>query len=386
MILSEQQAMIRDVARAFAQERLAPDAAEWDRSHYFPKSELHEMGKLGFLGIMVPEEWGGAGADAVTMAAILEELAAGDAGTSTIVSGHNSVACMPIAQFGTTEQKEQFLRPLARGKWIGGFALTEAHGGSDAGALNTRAVRQGDNYVLTGMKQFITSGKHADIIIAFAKTQPELGPKGISAFIVPTNTPGYKVVRVESKMGQHSSDTCQIAFEDMVLPAESLLGAEGQGYRIALANLESGRIGIAAQAIGIARAAYDVAVHYAKERNVFGKPIIDHQAVGFRIARMASRIEAARQLVLHSAALKDAGKDCLMEACMAKLEASETAERVCSDAMQTLAGYGYLTDYPAERLYRDARVTKIYEGTNDIQHLVILRELQKRASRRELHS
>lgn len=378
MILNEQQAMIRDMARAFAQERLAPHAAEWDKSHYFPKAELHEMGKLGFLGIMVPEEWGGAGADAVSMAAILEELAAGDAGTSTIVSGHNSVACMPIAQFGTQEQKEKFLRPLAAGEWFGGFALTEAHGGSDAGALSAKAIRKGDNYVLSGVKQFITTGKHADIIIAFAKTQPELGSKGISAFIVPTRTPGYKVVRVESKMGQHTSDTCQIAFEDLVLPSNLLLGQEGQGYRIALANLESGRIGIAAQALGIARAAYELAVRYAKERSVFGKAIIDHQAVGFRIARMASKIEAARQLVLHSAALKDAGLPCLMEACMAKLEASETAEQVCSDTIQTLGGYGYLSDYPAERLYRDARITKIYEGTNDIQHLVILRELQKR--------
>ena len=378
MILNEQQAMIRDMARAFAQERLAPHAAEWDKSHYFPKAELHEMGKLGFLGIMVPEEWGGAGADAVSMAAILEELAAGDAGTSTIVSGHNSVACMPIAQFGTQEQKEKFLRPLAAGEWFGGFALTEAHGGSDAGALSAKAIRKGDNYVLSGVKQFITTGKHADIIIAFAKTQPELGSKGISAFIVPTRTPGYEVVRVESKMGQHTSDTCQIAFEDLVLPSNLLLGQEGQGYRIALANLESGRIGIAAQALGIARAAYELAVRYAKERSVFGKAIIDHQAVGFRIARMASKIEAARQLVLHSAALKDAGLPCLMEACMAKLEASETAEQVCSDTIQTLGGYGYLSDYPAERLYRDARITKIYEGTNDIQHLVILRELQKR--------
>jgi len=381
MILTEQQSMIRDMAHAFAQENLAPKAAEWDRSHYFPRAELQAMGKLGFLGITVPEEWGGAGADAMSMAAILEELAAGDAGTSTIVSGHNSVACMPIAQFGTSAQKERFLRPLARGEWLGGFALTEAHGGSDAGALTTKAVRRGDQYVLSGVKQFITTGKNADVIIAFAKTQPDLGPKGISAFIVPTNTPGYTVVREESKMGQHSSDTCQIAFEDMALPANHLLGAEGQGYRIALANLESGRIGIAAQAVGIARAAYEVAVAYAKERKVFGKAIVDHQAVGFRIARMASRIEAARQLVLHSAALKDAGKDCLMEACMAKLEASETAEQVCSDTMQTLAGYGYLTDYPAERLYRDARVTKIYEGTNDIQHIVILRELQKRSLR-----
>ncbi len=380
MILNDQQTMIRDMARAFAQDKLAPKAADWDKSHYFPKAELHEMGKLGFLGITVPEEWGGAGADAVSMAAILEEIAAGDAGTSTVVSGHNSVACMPIAQFGTPLQKERFLRPLARGEWLGGFALTEAHGGSEAGALNTKALRQGDHYVLNGMKQFITTGKHADVIIAFAKTQPERGSKGISAFIVPTGTPGYKVVRVESKMGQHSSDTCQIAFEDMILPADLLLGKEGEGYRIALANLEIGRIGIAAQAVGIARAAYEVAIQYAKERNVFGKPIIEHQAVGFRIARMASRIEAARQLVYHSAALKDAGKPCLMEACMAKLEASETAEQVCSDTIQTLAGYGYLTDFPAERLYRDARVTKIYEGTNDIQHLVILRELQKRAT------
>jgi len=381
MILNESQMMIRDMARAFAQEKLAPNAAEWDRTHYFPKAELKEMGKLGFLGITVPEEWGGAGADAVSMAAILEELAAGDAGISTVVSGHNSVACMPIAQFGSNEQKERFLRPLAGGEWIGGFALTEAHGGSDAGSLSTKAVRKGDHYVLNGVKQFITTGKNADVIIAFAKTQPELGPKGISAFIVPTDTSGYKVVRVESKMGQHSSDTCQIAFEDMALPATFLLGQEGQGYRIALANLESGRIGIAAQAVGIARAAYEFAVQYARERHVFGKAIIDHQAVGFRIARMASRIEAARQLVLHSASLKDAGKPCLMEACMAKLEASEAAERVCSDAIQTLAGYGYLTDYPVERLYRDARVTKIYEGTNDVQHLVILRELQRRLPR-----
>jgi len=380
MILNEQQAMIRDVARAFAQEKLRPKAAEWDKSHHFPRTELCEMGKLGFLGIMVPEEWGGVGADAVSMAAILEELAAGDAGTSTIVSGHNSVACMPICQFGTDEQKEQFLRPLARGEWLGGFALTEAHGGSDAGALNATAIRKENHYVLNGMKQFITTGKHADVIVAFAKTQPELGSKGISAFIVPTKTPGYNVVRVESKMGQHSSDTCQIAFENMALPVNSLLGKEGQGYKIALANLESGRIGIAAQAVGIARAAYEVAVQYAKERNVFGKAIIDHQAVGFRIARMASRIEAARQLVHHAAALKDAGMPCLMEACMAKLEASEAAEKVCSDAIQTLAGYGYLTDYPVERLYRDARVTKIYEGTNDVQHLVILRELQRRTA------
>lgn len=378
MLLTEQQEMIQTMARRFAQERLAPNAAEWDRTKYFPKAELHDMGKLGFLGITVPEEWDGAGADVVSMACVLEELAAGEGATSTIVSGHNSVACMPIAQFGTAAQKEQFLKPMARGEWIGAFALTEAHGGSDAGELTTRAVKSGNRYVLNGSKQFITTGKNGDICIVFAKTQPERGSKGISAFIVPTATPGYKVVRVESKMGQRASDTCQIAFEDMEIPAENLLGQEGEGYKIALANLECGRIGIASQAVGIARSAYEVAVRYAKERKVFGKAIIEHQAVGFRLARMASRIESARQLTLHSATLKDVGKPCLMEACMAKLEATETAELVCSDAIQTLGGYGYLSDFPVERMARDARVTKIYEGTNDIQHLVILRELQRR--------
>lgn len=378
MLLTEQQQMIRDMARSFARERLVPHAAEWDKTHYFPKAELHEMGKLGFLGVTVPEEWDGAGADAVSMACVLEELAAGEAATSTIVSGHNSVACMPISQFGTPEQKERFLKPMARGEWIGAFALTEAHGGSDAGALTTRAVKSGNRYVINGSKQFITTGQNGDICIVFAKTDPERGSKGISAFIVPIATPGYKVIRVESKMGQRASDTCQIAFEDMEIPAENLLGQEGEGYRIALANLESGRIGIAAQAVGIARSAYEVAVAYAQERRVFGKPIIDHQAAGFRIARMASRIESARQLVLHAAVLKDNGWPCLMEACMAKLEASEIAEFVCSEAIQTLGGYGYLSDFPVERMYRDARVTRIYEGTNDIQHLVILRELQRR--------
>ena len=377
MVLNEQQAMIRDVARDFARERLAPHGAEWDRTGYFPRAELTEMGRLGFLGVNVPEEWGGVGADAVTMACMLEEIAAGDAATATIVSGHNSVGCMPLARFGTSGQKERFLRPMARGEWLGAFALTEAHGGSDAGALQTRAVRSDRGYVLNGAKQFITTGKNGDVCLVFAKTQPDRGAKGISAFIVPVKTPGYVVVRVESKMGQRASDTAQIAFEDMEIPADHLLGHEGEGYRIALSNLEGGRIGIAAQAIGVARAALDIALDYAREREVFGKPIIEHQAVGFRLARMASKLEAARQLVLHAAALKDAGQPCLMEACMAKLEASETAEQVCSDAIQTLGGYGYLTDYGVERLYRDARVTKVYEGSNDIQHLVILRELRR---------
>lgn len=382
MILNEQQVMIRDTARQFARERLAPHAARWDRECHFPKAELREMGRLGLLGMTVPEAWGGAGADHVALALAIEEIAAGDAATSTVMSGHNSVGCMPLVNFGTEDQKQRYLRPMARGQMLSAFALTEAHGGSDAGALSTRAVRKGDHYLLDGAKQFITSGKSADVAIVFARTDGAEGAsrssKGISAFIVSTNAPGYEVVRVEAKLGQRASDTCQIALNGVRVPVSDRLGAEGQGYRIALSNLQGGRIGIAAQAVGIARAAYDVAVAYARERNVFGKPIIEHQAVGFRLAAMATRIACARQMVLHAAALTDAGQPSLMEACMAKLSASEAAEWVCSEAIQTLGGYGYLSDYPVERLYRDARVCRIYEGTNDIQHLVILRELQTR--------
>jgi butyryl-CoA dehydrogenase len=377
MILNEQQTMIRDMARQFAQEQLAPNAARWDREHHFPMEEIREMGRLGLMGINVPVEWGGAGADYVSTALALEEIAAGDAGTSTVMSGHNSVGCMPVATFGNDDQKQRFLRPMAEGRMISAFLLTEAHGGSDAGALTTRAVRDGDHYVINGAKQFITTGRNADVALVFARTGAE-GPKGISAFIVPTATPGYVVVRQEEKLGQHSSDTCQIAFVDMRVPVENRLGAEGEGYRIALSNLQGGRIGIAAQAVGIARAAYEAALAYANEREVFGKIIIDHQAVGFRLAAMATRVETARQMVLHAAALSDAGQPCLMEACMAKLVASEAAEWVCSEAIQTMGGYGYLADFPVERYYRDARVTRIYEGTNDIQHLVILRELRRR--------
>jgi len=377
MILNEQQTMIRDMARQFAQERLAPNAAQWDRDCHFPMDEIREMGRLGLMGINVPVEWGGAGADYVSTALALEEIAAGDAGTSTVVSGHNSVGCMPVATFGNDDQKERFLRPMAEGRMISAFLLTEAHGGSDAGALTTRAVRDGDHYVINGTKQFITTGRNADVALIFARTGAE-GPKGISAFIVPTATPGYVVVRQEEKLGQHSSDTCQIALVDLRVPVENRLGAEGEGYRIALSNLQGGRIGIAAQAVGIARAAYEAALAYADEREVFGKAIIDHQAVGFRLAAMATRVETARQMVLHAAALSDAGQPCLMEACMAKLVASEAAEWVCSEAIQTMGGYGYLADFPVERYYRDARVTRIYEGTNDIQHLVILREMRRR--------
>ncbi len=378
MILDEQQTMIRDMARKFARERLAPNAARWDRDAHFPKDELREMGRLGLMGMTVPAEWGGAGADAVSLALALEEIAAGDAATSTIMSGHNSVGCMPVARFGTPEQKERFLRPMAEGRMLSAFALTEAHGGSDAGALSTSARREGDGYVLNGSKQFITTGKNADVALVFARTDPGAGTRGISAFLVPTASPGYRVSRVESKLGQRASDTCQIVLEDVRVSAPNRLGEEGEGYRIALSNLQGGRIGIAAQSVGIARAACEVALVYAREREVFGKPIIEHQAVGFRLAAMLTRVETARQIVLHAAALSDAGRPCLMEACMAKLVASEAAEWVCSEAIQTLGGYGYLTDFPLERLYRDARVCRIYEGTNDIQHLVILREMQTR--------
>ncbi len=381
MILNESQAMIQATARAFAREQLAPHSAEWDRTAAFPRDALRRMGELGLLGMTVPEQWGGVGADSVSLAVALEEIAAGDAACATVMSGHNSVGCMPIATFGTDEQKARFLVPMARGQMLSAFCLTEPQGGSDAGALATRARRVGDDYLLSGTKQFITTGKNADVALVFAVTAPELGRRGISAFIVPTDTPGYVVAREESKMGQRASDTCQIRFEDARIPASLRLGDEGAGYRIALSNLEGGRIGIAAQAVGIARAALEAAQAYARERVTFGKPIIEHQAVGFRIAAMATRIEAARQLVLHAAQLRDERRPCLMEACMAKLVASEAAEWVCSEAIQVLGGYGYLSDFPMERLYRDARVCRIYEGTNDIQHLVILRELEERGRR-----
>ncbi len=375
MILTDEQIQIRDAARSFAQERLAPFAAEWDRAHRFPAEALREMGELGFLGMLVPEEYGGSDTGVIAYALALEEIAAGDGPCSTIMSVHSSVGCMPILRFGTEAQKRHFLPMLASGEWIGGFALTEPQAGSDASNLRTRAQRDGDDYVLTGAKQFITSGKNGQVIIVFAVTDPQAGKKGLSAFIVPTDTPGYEVVRVEDKLGQHASDTCQIAFDDMRLPASLRLGEEGQGYRIALANLEGGRIGIAAQAVGMARAAFDAARAYAHERVTFGKKIIEHQAVAFRLADMATRIEAARQLVLHAAALREAGQPCLSEASMAKLFASETAEAVCSAAIQIHGGYGYLADFPVERIYRDVRVCQIYEGTSDVQRIVIARGL-----------
>ncbi|WP_062220642.1 acyl-CoA dehydrogenase family protein [Aureimonas sp. D3] len=375
MLLTDLQEDIRDAVRDFAQERLAPGAAARDRDSAFPREELREMGALGFLGMLVPEEYGGSDAGTVAYALALEEIAAADGACSTIVSVHSSVGCVPILRFGTQEQKQRFLPKLASGEWIGGFALTEPHTGSDASALKTRARRDGDHYVIDGAKQFITSGQNGQMVIVFAVTDPDAGKKGISAFIVPTDTPGYQVLSVEHKLGIKSSDTCALAFETMRVPAENRLGAEGEGYRIALANLEGGRIGIAAQAVGMARAAFEAATSYAKERRSFGKPILEHQGVGFRLADMATEIEAARQLTLHAAALKEAGRPCLQEASMAKLYASEMAERVCSAAIQVHGGYGYLADYPVERIYRDARICQIYEGTSEVQRLVIARAL-----------
>lgn len=375
MLLTETQEQVRDMVRAFAAERLAPGAAQRDRDHAFPRAELREMGELGLLGMLVPESYGGSDLGAVAYALALEEVAAGDGACSTILSVHSSVGCAPILRFGTEEQKQRFLPKMAAGEWIGGFALTEPQVGSDASALKTRARRDGDHYVINGAKQFITSGKNGDVIILFAVTDPDAGKRGISAFIVPTDTPGYEVVSVEHKLGQHSSDTCALSFTDMRVPVENRLGEEGEGYKIALANLEGGRIGIAAQSVGMARAAFEAARDYARERVTFGKPIIEHQAVAFRLADMATRIEAARQMVLHAAALREAGRPCLQEASMAKLFASEAAEAVCSAAIQIHGGYGYLADYPVERIYRDVRVCQIYEGTSDVQRIVIARGL-----------
>src|SRR5881392_1429494 len=375
MRLSEEQRLLRDTARDVAQNLLAPYAAEWDRDARFPREALGELGKLGFLGMLVPEQYGGAGADHVGYALALEEIAAGDGATSTILSVQNSVGCMPILQYGSEEQKQRFLVPLAKGEKLAAFCLTEPQAGSDAAALKTRARRRGNRWVLNGTKQFITSGSNADVAIVFAVTDPAAGRRGITAFIVPTDTPGYRVASLENKLGQRASDTAQLVFEEVELTPDLMLGAEGEGYKIALANLEAGRIGIAAQSVGMARAAYEAALAYAKERESFGKPIIEHQVVNFRLADMATQIEAARQLIWHAASLRDAGLPCLKEAAMAKLNASEMAERVCSAAIQIHGGYGYVSDFPVERIYRDVRVTQIYEGTSDVQKILIGRAL-----------
>jgi alkylation response protein AidB-like acyl-CoA dehydrogenase len=374
-MLAEEHLQLRDALREFAAQRLAPFAAAWDRDATFPRAALKELAALGTFGIAVPEAYGGAGMDYRALAVALEEIAAGDGATSTIISVNNCPVCSILMAWASEEQKQKYLVPLARGEMLGAFCLTEPHVGSEASGLRTSAVRDGDHWVLNGVKQFITSGSNADVAIVMAVTDKAAGKRGISAFVVETRTPGYVVARIEEKLGQHASDTAQIVFDNCRVPAASLVGDEGAGYRIALSGLEGGRIGIAAQSVGMARAAYEAALKYARERVAFGVPIFDHQAVQFRLADMATQLEAARQLIHHAAQLKDAGQPCLKQAAMAKLFASEMAERVCSDAIQIFGGYGYVSDFPVERIYRDVRVCQIYEGTSDIQRILIARAL-----------
>jgi len=375
MLLSDDHRAVQDAVRAFVQDQIAPKAAEWDKSHHFPAAELKGLAELGCYGVAVPTEYDGAGLDYLSLAIILEEIGAGDGATSTVVSVNNCPVCSILMAYGNEEQKQQFLRPLARGDMLGAFCLTEPHVGSEAGGLRTTAVRDGDEYVLNGVKQFITSGKNGDVAIVMAVTDKAAGKKGISAFLVPTNTPGYVVARIEDKLGQHASDTAQILFENCRIPVTNRIGAKGQGLKIALSGLEGGRIGIASQSVGMARAAFEAALKYSKERSSFGQPIFNHQAIQFKLAEMATQIEAARQLIWHAASMRDAGLPCVKEAAMAKLFASEMAERVCSAAIQVHGGYGYVSDFPVERIYRDVRVTQIYEGSSEVQKILIGRSL-----------
>jgi butyryl-CoA dehydrogenase len=375
MLLTTDQEMIRDAVRDFAREQLWPHAPRWDRERTFPREAHQGLAALGAYGICVPEEFGGAGLDYVTLALVLEEIAAGDGGTSTAISVTNCPVNAILMRYGNEAQKKKWLTRLAQGELLGVFCLTEPHVGSDASALRTSATKDGGDYVLNGVKQFITSGKNGHLAVVIAVTDKGAGKRGMSAFLVPTDTPGYVVARLEEKVGQHSSDTAQINFENCRIPAENLIGEEGGGYRIALSALEGGRIGIAAQSLGMARSAFEVALQYSKERQSFGTAIFNHQAVGFRLADCATQLEAARQLIWHAAALRDAGKPCLKEAAMAKLFASEMAEQVCSAAIQTLGGYGYVNDFPVERIWRDVRVCQIYEGTSDVQKILIQRAL-----------
>jgi butyryl-CoA dehydrogenase len=375
MLLSDDHRAVQDAVRDYVQAEIAPKAAEWDKTHHFPAEQLKGLAGLGCYGVAVPTEYDGAGLDYLSLALILEEIAAGDGATSTVVSVNNCPVCSILMAFGNEDQKQRYLKPLARGDMLGAFCLTEPHVGSQADGLRTTAVKDGDHYVLNGVKQFITSGKNGDVAIVMAVTDKAAGKRGISAFIVETRTPGYSVARIEDKMGQHASDTAQINFDACRVPAANLLGEEGQGLKIALSGLEGGRIGIASQSVGMARAAFDAALAYSKERTAFGQPIFNHQAIQFKLAEMATKIEAARQLIWHAASLKDAGRPCLKEAAMAKLNASEMAEQVCSAAIQVFGGYGYVSDFPVERIYRDVRVTQIYEGTSEVQKILIGRAL-----------
>lgn len=375
MLLSDDHRAVQDAVRDYVQAEIAPHAAEWDKTHHFPAEQLKGLAGLGCYGVAVPTEYDGAGLDYLSLALILEEIAAGDGATSTVVSVNNCPVCSILMAYGNEDQKQRFLKPLARGDMLGAFCLTEPHVGSQADGLRTTAVRDGDHYVINGVKQFITSGKNGDVAIVMAVTDKAAGKRGISAFLVPTSTPGYTVARIEDKMGQHASDTAQINFDDCRVPAANLLAEEGMGLKIALSGLEGGRIGIASQSVGMARAAFEAALAYSKERTAFGTPIFNHQAVQFKLAEMATKIEAARQLIWHAASLKDAGLPCLKEAAMAKLNASEMAEAVCSAAIQVFGGYGYVSDFPVERIYRDVRVTQIYEGTSEVQKILIGRAL-----------
>ena len=374
-MISDEIQQIRETCRKFAEDVLWPCSRDWENEARIPRDIFNRMGDLGLFGMTVPAERGGAGVDYVAYAVAMTEIAAGNGAVSTIMGGQNSVGCMPILNYGTTAQIDKYLDKMIAGQVMSAFALTEAESGSDASSIKTTAKRHGDGWVLNGRKQFITGGSTADIVFVFAVTNPELGKRGISAFIVPTDARGYSVGRVEKKMGQSASDTCELVLDDVVVPGDAILGEEGEGYRIALSNLEGGRIGIAAQCVGMARKSLELAVSYARERKAFGKSIAAYQGVSFRLSDMATSLAAAEQLALHAAALKSSGVKCLKEVSMAKLFASESAERICSDAIQTLGGNGYIAEYDVERIYRDVRVAKIYEGTNDIQRMVIAREL-----------
>ncbi len=373
--LSEEQRMIRDMARDFAKSELAPNAEKWEKAGWLDESMLKQMGELGFLGMVVPEEWGGSYIDYTCYALALEEISAGCAATGAVMSIHNSVGCTPILNWGTEEQKKEWVPQLASGQTLACFCLTEPQAGSEANNLRTKALEDGEHWVLNGSKQFISNAKRAGLAIVFAVTDPELGKKGLSAFLVPTDTPGFEVERMEQKMGLRASDTCAISLVNCRIPKANMLGPRGKGLALALSGLEGGRLGIAAQAVGIARAAFEAALVYARERVQFGKPIAEHQSIANMLADMHTQINAARHMILYAARLRTAGLPCLSEASQAKLFASEMAEKVCSMAIQVHGGYGYLEDYAVERHYRDARITQIYEGTSEVQRILIARQL-----------
>lgn len=372
--LTDEQVAIRDMTREFVRKEVTPFAAEWDRTATVPLDTVYKIGALGLFGVCIPPQWGGSGGDFTAYVLATEELAYGDAGVCNMVSAANSFA-FKVRDHGTPGQKERFLRPVASGREIACLLLTEPHAGSDAANIRTAAVRRGDRYVLNGTKSLITSGRSASLAVAIAVTDPTAGKRGISAFLLRTDQPGYRVLRAEAKLGHRTNDTCQIVLEDLEVPAEDMLGKPGEGLRIALSGLDSGRIGVAAQSVGVARAALDAALGYARERETFGKKLMEHQAIAFMLAEMATDVEVARRMCLHAAALKQARVRCIKEASMSKLFASRMCERVCSAAIQIHGGYGFINDYPVEKLYRDARVFQIYDGTNEVQKMLIAREL-----------